>query len=375
MCRGLPMGYNRRRLKPVGERGGMEPISLFEYESLAKERMPPDLYDYIRGGAVDEITLARNRRALDETLLNPRVLVDVADRDLSTTVLGHRLEFPVMLGPAGPQRQVHPEGERATARAAAAAGTVMSVPTASGYSLEEIAEAARGPLWLQLYHFSDELTELLVRRAEAAGYSAVVLTADAPVRPLREHDLRNRFVPEREMVTGSLHGYGELLSAALLEVQERELRFNGLVWSKLAWLRRLTGLPLAVKGIMGTDDAVRCADHGVDAIVVSNHGGRTLDGVPASIEVLPEIADAAGSRLEVYMDSGIRRGTDVLKALALGARAVLIGRPLFWGLAVDGEAGVRGVLRILREEFDRAMAYCGFTDVESIERSAVASPR
>ena len=353
----------------------MEPINLFEYESLARERMPSDLYDYIRGGAVDEITLRRNRRALDDTLLNPRVLVDVSDRDLSTTVLGHRLEFPVMVGPAGPQRQAHPEGERATARAAASAGTIMSVPTASGYSLEEIAEAAPGPLWLQLYHFSDELTELLVRRAEAAGYSAVVLTVDAPVRPLREHDLRNRFVPEREMVTGSLHGYGELLNAALLEVQERKLRFNGLVWSRLAWLRQLTGLPLVVKGIIGTGDAVQCADHGVDAIVVSNHGGRALDGVPASIEVLPEIANAVAGRLEVYMDSGIRRGTDVLKALALGARAVLIGRPLFWGLAVDGETGVREVLRILREEFDRAMAYCGFTDVESIDRSAVRAHR
>ena len=354
---------------------GMGPISLFEYESLARERMPRDLYDYIQGGAVDEITLARNRRALDETLLSPRVLVDVTDRDLSTTVLGHRLEFPVMVGPAGPQRQAHPEGERATARAAAAAGTIMSVPTASGYSLEEIAEAAPGPLWLQLYHFSDELTELLVKRAEAAGYSAVVLTADAPVRPLREHDLRNRFVPEREMVTGNLHGYGELLSSALLEVRDLDLRFNGLVWSRLAWLRRLTGLPLVVKGIMRADDAVRCTDHGVDAIVVSNHGGRTLDGVPASIEVLPEIADAVDGRLEVYMDSGIRRGTDVLKALALGARAVLIGRPLFWGLTVHGEAGVLDVLRILREEFDRAMAYCGFTDVASIERSAIVPPR
>ena len=357
----------------------MKPVSIFEYESLAKSRMPHDLFDYIQGGAVDEITIGRNRQALDEITLNPRVLVDVGTRDLSTSVLGHQIEFPVMVGPGGPQRQVHPEGERATARAAGAAGTIMSVPTASGYSVEEIVEAASGPLWVQLYHFSDELTEILLTRAESAGYSAVVLTVDAPVRPHRERDLHNRFAPTRELVTGNLQGYGDLLNEALLEVRgqtrARELAFNGLTWSRLDWLRGLTGLPLVIKGIMTVDDAVRCADHGADAIVVSNHGGRTLDGIRASIEVLPEIAEAVGDKLEVYMDSGIRRGTDVQKALALGARAVLIGRPLFWGLAVDGESGVLDVLGILRTEFDRAMAYCGFTSVESIDRSAVTLPR
>ena len=357
----------------------MEPVSLFEYESLAKSRMPNDLFDYIQGGAVDEITIGRNRRALDEITLNPRVLVDVGPRDLSTRVLGHQIEFPVMVGPGGPQRQVHPEGERATARAAGAAGTIMSVPTGSGYSVEEIAEAASGPLWVQLYHFSDELTELLLTTAESAGYSAVVLTVDAPVRPHRERDRHNRFVPNRELITGNLQGYGDLLNAALLEVREQtdsgQLPFNGLIWSRLEWLRGLTSMPLVIKGIMTVGDAVRCTEHGADAIVVSNHGGRTLDGTLASIEVLPEISEAVGDRLEVYMDSGIRRGTDVLKALALGARAVLIGRPLFWGLAVDGESGVLGVLSMLKAEFDRAMAFCGFTSVASIDQSAVNLPR
>ena len=356
----------------------MEPISLFDFESLAKSRMPHDLFDYIPGGAVDEITLARNRGAFDEIALNPRVLVDVSSRDLSTSVLGHRIDFPVMIGPGGPQRQVHPDGEQATARAAGAAGTIMAVPTGSGYRVEEIADAASGPLWVQLYHFSDELTELLLTRAEAAAYSAVVLTVDAPVRPLRERDLHNRFVPSRELVTGDLGGYGELLAAALLEAREdptgQRLRFHGLTWSRLGWLRGLTGLPLVIKGIMTVEDAVLCAEHGADAIVVSNHGGRTLDGAPASIEVLPEIAQAVGDRLEVYLDSGVRRGTDVLKALALGARAVLVMRPVFWGLAVEGEAGVLSVLKLLKAEFDRAMALCGFTSVAAIDRSAVTLP-
>ena len=353
----------------------MEPISLFEYESLRGSGCLATCTTTSKAARSTRLLSLGTGGALDETLLSLRVLVDVTDRDLSTTVLG------ASSGVSGNGRTRRtpasgaPGGERATARAAATAGTVMSVPTASGYSLEEIAEAARGPLWLQLYHFSDELTELLVRRAEAAGYSAIVLTVDAPVRPLREHDLRNRFVPDREMVTGSLHDYGELLNAALLEVQERELRFNGLVWSRLAWLRRLTSLPLVVKGIMGTDDAVRCADHAVDAIVVSNHGGRTLTESQRrsrSCRRLPMRWMAVWRCTWTRVSDAART---CLRALALGARAVLIGRPLFWGLTVDGEAGVLGVLRILREEFDRAMAYCGFTDVTSIERSAVVPPR
>jgi 4-hydroxymandelate oxidase len=356
----------------------MEPISLFDFESLAKSRMPHDLFDYIQGGAEDEITIDRNRRAFEEIALNPRVLVDVSSRDLSTSVLGHRIDFPVMIGPGSPQRQVHPEGERATARAAGAAGTIMMVPTGSGYSVEEVADAASGPLWVQLYHLGDELTELLLTRAKAAGYSAVVLTVDAPVTPLRERDLRNRFAPSRELVTGNLKAYGELLATALLDSRDDptgpRLRSGGLTWSRLDWLRGLTGLPLVIKGIMTVEDAVRCAEHGADAIVVSNHGGRALDGAPASMDVLPEIAEAVGDRLEVYLDSGVRRGSDVLKALALGARAVLVVRPVFWGLAVDGEAGVSRVLKLLRAEFDRAMGFCGFTDVAAIDRSAVRLP-
>ena len=363
----------------------MEPISLYEFEALAKERMDPHLWDYVEAGAGDQVTLHRNRAAFDEITVNPRFLVDVNNRDLSTTVLGQKISFPVMVTPAGGQRHVHAEGEQATARAAGAAGTLMALPSNSGYSIEEVAEVATGPLWFQLSHFGDEVTELLVTRAEAAGYRAICYTVDSPVPSIRERDLRNRFSGQGKPSWGNLRGYPDVV--ARNKVLTGYMHGNpdaaawtpptyvGLTWSRLGWLRSLTGLPLVIKGIGTAADALLCVEHGVDGIVVSNHGARHMDGTLSSIEALPAIYEAVGDRLEVYLDSGVRRGLDVLRALALGARAVLIGRPVFWGLAVNGEHGVRRVLEILRAEFDRAIAYCGRTCVADIDESLISFPR
>ena len=362
----------------------MDPISLFDFEALARGRMDPHLWDYVEAGAGDEVTLRRNRAAFEGITVNPRFLVDVSSRDLSTTVLGQQISVPVMVTPAGGQRYVHPEGERATARAAGAAGTLMTLPSNSGYSIEEVAQVATGPLWFQLSHFGDEVTELLVTRAEAAGYRAICLTVDAPVPSIRERDVRNGFSGQGEPSWGSLRDYPEVVDRN--EALRRYIRggpdtpaetpeAHGLTWDRLEWLQSLTSLPLLVKGIRTAEDAVLCAEHGVDGIVVSNHGARHLDGTLSSIETLPAIAEAVGDAVEVYLDSGVRRGMDVLKALALGARAVLIGRPVFWGLAVDGEEGVRRVLEILRTELDLAMAYCGRTRVADLRRDLVTLPR
>ncbi len=357
----------------------MEPTSLVDLEAWAKQQMPHDLWDFVAGGSADEMTLSRNRTAFDAISINPNFLVDVSRRDLTTTVLGQTISFPVMIAPAGGQRQVHPEGERATARAAGAARTLMALPTSSGYGIEEVAEVATGPLWFQLYHFNDEVTEILVTRAKAAGYKAICLTVDTPAPSPKERDVRNRFVRVPEAHWGSLRDRPDLIALRDVGVPDtadwNPTRYTGLTWSRLDWLRSLSGLPLVVKGIRTVEDAALCAEHGVDGIVVSNHGGRQLDSTRATIETLPAIAETVGDRMEVYLDSGVRRGMDVLTALALGARAVLVGRPVFWGLAIDGETGVRQMLEILRIEFDRAMAYCGRTSVARIDASLATLPR
>ncbi len=356
----------------------MRPVSLYDLEAMAKQAMPHNLWDFVEGAAFDEITKHRNRTAFDEITINPSFLVDVNDRDASTTVLGERISFPVMVAPAGGQSQMHPDGELATAQAAGDAGTLYALPTSSGHSIEEVAEVASGPLWFQLYHFSDEVTQILVKRARDAGYKAICLTVDTPSPSPKERDLRNAIGRLPGPLWGSLRDRPDLVESIQAGVPDMAdwspPRYTGLTWTRLDWLRSLTGLPLIVKGIRTASDALLCVEHSVDAIIVSNHGGRQLDGTLSSIETLPAIVDAVDGRLEIYLDSGIRRGLDVLKAIALGARAVLMGRPLFWGLAVDGRRGVRTALEILRTEFDRAMAYCGRTRVGDIDRSLVSLP-
>lgn len=356
----------------------MEAVSLYDLEQMAKLAMPHNMWDFVDGAAFDESTKHRNREAFDEITINPRFLVDVGDRDLSTTILGEKIAFPVMVAPAGSQRQCHPDGERATAAAAGSMGTLYALPTGSGYSIEEVAEVATGPLWFQLYHFDDEVTEILVKRAKEAGYKAICLTVDTPTPSPKERDIRNKFQRVDGMYWGSLRDRPDLINKREVGVPDmldwNPPGYSGLTWERLEWLKSLTDLPLVIKGIRTVEDATKCAEFGVDGLIVSNHGGRQVDGTKSTIETLAPIADAVGDRVEVYLDSGVRRGSDVVKALALGARAVLVGRPLFWGLAVGGQDGVKNMLTILREEFDRTMAYCGRRSPDEISLSDVNLP-
>ena len=358
----------------------MEPINLFELEALAREKLPREAYDYYASGAEDEVTLRENRAAYERLTLAYRVLVDVSRRDLSATVLGQPVAMPVLVAPTAFHRLAVPEGEIATARAAGAAGTVMILSTLSNTRVEDVVAAASGPVWFQLYVYRDrKATEGLVRRAEAAGCRALVLTVDAPLIGRRERDIRNRFhLPPGLAVANMLpEGYGDLPPAAAdsgLAAYVSALLDPSLSWPDVSWLRSITNLPVLVKGIVRPDDALRAAEAGAAGLIVSNHGGRQLDTSPATIDVLPEIADALaahGHKIEVLMDGGIRRGTDILKALALGARAVLVGRPILWGLAANGEAGAAWALRHLRDELDLAMALAGTPTLADITRDLV----
>ena len=356
----------------------MEPVNLFELEAVAREKLSREAFDYYASGAQDEVTLRENRAAYDRISLAYRVLVDVSRRDLTTSVLGQRVALPVLVAPTAFQRLAHPEGELATVRAAGAAGTVMILSTLSNTPIEEVVAAASGPVWFQLYVYRDrKATEGLVRRAEAAGCRAIVITVDAPVIGRRERDVRNRFHLPPGLSAANLLpvGYGDLPPAAAdsgLAAYVSALIDPALSWRDVDWLRSLTGLPLVIKGIIRPDDALRAAEAGAAAVIVSNHGGRQLDTAPATIEVLPEIADAlAGRPVEVLVDGGVRRGTDIVKALALGARAVLVGRPVLWGLAAGGEAGATLALGLLRTEFDLAMALAGAPTVADITRDLV----
>jgi 4-hydroxymandelate oxidase len=351
------------------------PVNIFEYEALAKARLSQAEYDFIAGGAADEITLQRTRAVFDAIMLRPRMLVDISQRDLSTTVLGQRIEFPVMVDPAGHHGRAHPDAELATARAAGAMGTVMILSSGSTYTLEEVAKAATGSIWFQQYLFKDRgLTKLMAQRAQGAGYRALCLTLDSTVRAKRERNIRHNYSnPSSPNYAGrELPDYSWSLSTDAPR-GVNELIDRSATWSYLDWLADSTPLPLVVKGIMTGEDARLCVEHGVRGVIVSNHGARQLDTTFASIEVLPEVVEAVDGRLEVYLDGGIRRGTDVLKALALGARAVLIGRPLFWGLAVDGESGLRAVLQMLRDELEMAMGMCGRPTIQSIDISLLGT--
>jgi isopentenyl diphosphate isomerase/L-lactate dehydrogenase-like FMN-dependent dehydrogenase len=343
----------------------MNPVSLLDMEKMAEPRVSHNLWGYISGSAADGVTLRRNREAFHEITMRPRLLADIGGMDLSTTVLGESISFPVMIAPAWGRFMVHPEGELAVARAAGAAGTIMAVAFGTPSTVEEVAAVASGLLWQQLHHADDEVTEYLVRKAEAAGYSAVCLTIDGVGNAPLESNIRNDLQVPSDI--GDLRERPNLL---------RRLRagggdFRGMTWSHLEWLKSLTDMPLVIKGVLTPEDAKLCVEHGVDGIVVSNHGGRVLDTSPATIDVLPAIVQAVAGRAEVYLDSGIRRGTDVFKALALGARAVLVGRPVFWGLALDGEKGVATMLEMLRSDFEKSMRFSGKTSVDQLDGSLV----
>jgi isopentenyl diphosphate isomerase/L-lactate dehydrogenase-like FMN-dependent dehydrogenase len=349
-------------------------VTVEDFHERARELLPKSVYDYYAGGAGDEWTLRENRAAFERFALLPRVLVDVSAVDLSTRVLGQQVSLPVLAAPTALHRMAHPEGEVATARACREAGTVMTLSTLASSTIEEVASAG-GPRWFQLYVQEDRRrTEELVDRAHRAGYSALVLTVDLPVLGIRDRDERNSFAVPEGVEFANLAAQAQDASdtegSELFEFVAHEHE-RTLDWGDLAWIRSLAPLPLVLKGVVAAEDARLAVEAGVDAIVVSNHGGRQLDGTLPSVEALPEIVDAVDGRLEVYLDGGVRRGTDVLKALALGARAVLVGRPLLWGLAVDGEAGVRRILDMLRLELENAMAIAGCGSIAEITPALV----
>jgi isopentenyl diphosphate isomerase/L-lactate dehydrogenase-like FMN-dependent dehydrogenase len=351
----------------------MNPVNLLEFEALARECVNPHVFDFIAGGSDDEVTLGSNRTAYERIAFRPRVLVDVSTVDTSTEILGRRIAFPVLLAPTALQAMVHADGELATARAAAEAGTVMVVSTLASCTIEEIAAAADGPKWFQLYCYKEKpVTEELVQRAEAAGYEAICLTVDVPRLGRREQDLRNSFVLHGGVLPKNFEGNTDLagVSAAehgsIVAAYVAGLLDDGLTWDDVAWLKSITTLPLWLKGILTAEDAALAAQAGVQGIVVSNHGGRQLDGSPATIDVLPEIREAVGEAFPLLVDGGIRRGTDVVKALALGAQGALIGRPYLWGLGVGGQSGVAQILEMLRTEVELAMALCGCPSVADV---------
>ncbi len=351
-----------------------KPINVHEYQRVAEEKLPQMVYDYYAGGAHDEITLKENRAAYDRLTLRYRVMRDISKRDLSTTLLGEAVSMPIVIAPTAFHRMACDEGERATARAAASAGTIMTLSTLSTLStsaIEDVAAAGGGPVWFQLYVYKDRAaTEGLVRRAEAAGARALVLTADAQVWGRRERDEHNHFqLPDglkmKNLPADDKDDFPEVDGSGLAAYVNRQFD-QALSWKDLDWLCALTDLPVLIKGVVRGDDAEHAVDNGVAGVVVSNHGGRQLDTAPATIEVLPEIVEAVGEDTTVLVDGGIRRGTDVLKALSLGASAVQVGRPILWGLAAGGQQGAEHVLQIFREELDLAMALCGVTSIEEI---------
>jgi isopentenyl diphosphate isomerase/L-lactate dehydrogenase-like FMN-dependent dehydrogenase len=360
------------------------PVAVAELEAAALEAMDPNAVAYVFAGAGTEDTMRANREAFRRWRIAPRMLRDVSARDLSTTVLDAEMAAPVMLAPVGAQKINHTDGELATARAAAAMGLPMVASSVSAYSLEEIAEAnGDGTRWFQLYWaVDDEIAESFVERAETAGYSAIVLTVDAFMLGWKPRDLQQAWAPFLHQI-GIANYLADPVFCSRLEKPPEEdpgmaiglfvQQFANptLTWERLEWLRSITSLPILLKGILRADDARRAAEREVDGIVVSNHGGRQIDGSVAALDALPAIVEEVGDRMAVLFDSGIRSGSDVFKALAIGAKAVLVGRPYIWGLALGGQEGVETVLRMLLAEFDMTLALSGYTRPTELDRDAL----
>ena len=353
-------------------------INLFGYEQLAKEHLSQIAFDYYSSGAWDEVTLRDNLAAFTRVKLRPKMLVDVSKINLTTQVLGESLQLPLLIAPMAFQCLADPEGEIATALAAEIAGVGMVLSTLATKSLEEVATVANGLQWFQLYIHKDQgLTQALVQRAYTAGYKAICLTVDAPMLGKRERDQRNEFTLPPGLHPANLTNISGLDipqapgESGLLTYFAQQIN-PAVTWKDLEWLQSLSPLPLVVKGILRADDAVRAVEYGAQAIVVSNHGGRQLDGAIASLDALPDIIAAVDGKAEVLLDGGIRRGTDILKALAYGAKAVLIGRPVLWGLAVAGKIGVSHIISLLQDELNLAMALSGCASLGDIDSSLVS---
>jgi len=351
------------------------PLNVRDYEVLAEAALDEATFGYFAGGAGDEHTVGYNRAAFDRWRLRPRMLVDVTAVSTASAVLGQQVDVPILTSPVAYQRMADPEGEAAVARATAAVGTIQCLSTFSTAGLDEVQEAAPdGHRWFQLYWHPDRgVTRALLERARETGFSAVMFTLDVPVLGRRERDLRTGFALKPGV---GIRTYGSLLGdlGVLTPALAAELIDPRLTWRDLEWLHENAAIPVLAKGILTAEDAVLAADHGCAGVVVSNHGGRQLDRSIASLEALPEVVEAVGDRVEVLIDGGIRRGTEVAIALALGARAVLVGRPIVWGLAVNGEEGVRHVLELLRDELRLALALLGCATPEELGRGHVTRP-
>ena len=355
----------------------IDALNLCELEKLAKEQLSQSAHGYYFSGAWDEVTLRENLTAFERIKTHYRVLVDVSRRDMSTTLFGHRISMPILIAPTAFHKLAHPDGELATVRAAGKAGTIMVLSSLSTSLVEDVVRAATGPVWFQLYINKDRgFTRDLVARVAAAGCQALMLTVDTAEWGRRERDVRNNFHLPPGLAAVNLlpsNERGEVIgqSGAGMGQAFAWMLDASLTWKDVEWLRSLTTLPVILKGICRADDAKFAVESGASGIVVSNHGGRQMDTAPATIEVLPRCADAVGGRVPILMDGGVRRGLHVLKAVALGATAVQVGRPVLWGLAAGGQAGVEIALGLLRQEFDLAMALAGCTNLKTITRELV----
>lgn len=346
-------------------------INIFDYEREAQSKIEETFFGYYAGGAGDEITLRENRTVFARMKLLPRVLAGVGERDPSTNILGQEISFPLLIAPTAMAKMAHPDGEVGIGKAAKNTGIIQCLSTMSNASIEEVAEAGANS-WFQLYVYKDRsITENLVSRAESAGYTAIVLTADVPVFGARENIMRSGLQLPKGLKLNNFEGIHETEATELIPYFQEQID-PSLTWEDLKWLVSFTKLPVLVKGVLRPDDARKSIDCGASGIIVSNHGGRQLDTAVTGIEALPGIVSAVGKQTVILVDGGICRGTDILKAISLGAKAVMVGRPILWGLAVNGQKGVEDVLDIYKREFDNAMALCGCTSVADISPDLIA---
>ncbi|KAG9443668.1 hypothetical protein H6P81_015008 [Aristolochia fimbriata] len=350
-----------------------EPVNVNEFEELAREALPKMNYDYFRGGAEDQYTLKENVAAFQRILFRPRVLVDVSSIDMSTSILGYKLSAPIMIAPTGMHELAHPEGEMATARAAARSNTIMVLSFSSSKTIEEVASSSQAVRFYQLYVYRQrDIAVTLVQRAERNGFKALVLTVDTARLGRRELDIRNRLViPSIRNLEGLLSVEIDPTAGSGLEALASQVMDTSLNWKDIEWLKSITSLPILIKGVLTAEDARKAVEVGVAGVIVSNHGARQLDYSPATINVLEEVVQAVEGKVPVIFDGGIRRGTDVFKALALGAQAVMVGRPVVYGLAARGEAGVVRVMQMLKDELELTMALSGCPTVKDITRRHV----
>lgn len=352
-----------------------EAVNVKEFQELAKQALPKMYYDFYAGGAEDEHTLKENEKAFSRIMIRPRILVDVRHIDMSTSILGYNISAPIMIAPTAMHKLAHPHGELATARAAAACGTIMVLSFTATCSIEEVASSCDAVRFFQLYVFKRrDVAAELVQRAARNGYKAIVLTVDTPRLGRREADIKNKMIsPQIKNLEGLVSTEIVPIEGSGVEALALRAFDQSLNWKDIDWLRTVTKLPILLKGVLTREDATKAVEVGIDGIIVSNHGGRQLDYAPATISALEEVVIAVGGRVPVLFDGGIRRGSDVFKALALGAQAVLVGRPVIFGLAAKGEAGVRQVLNMLKAGLENTMALAGCPTLKDIVQDRITT--